>query len=64
LIVLAKGTREYVAEYETVCDILKKTRKKILNDKRSTKRQRLIATALRFGPVFTAKMMTAKSRLK
>lgn len=64
LIVLAKGTREYAAEYETVCDILKKTRKKILNDKRSTKRQRLIATALRFGPVFTAKMMTAKSRLK
>lgn len=64
LIVLSKGTKEFEAEYKTVCDILKKTRKKILNDKRSTKRQRLIATALRFGPVFTAKMMTAKSRLK
>lgn len=64
LIVLSKGQKEFATEYKTVCDILKKTRKKILNDKRSTKRQRLIATALRFGPVFTARLMTAKSRLK
>lgn len=64
LIVLSKGQKEFAAEYETVCDILKKTRKKILNDKRSTKRQRLIATALRFGSSFTVRLMTAKSRLK
>ena len=64
LIILAKGAKKYTAEYETVCDILKKTRKKILNDSRATKRQRLIATALRFGPTFTVKMMTAKSRIR
>lgn len=64
LIILAKGARKYTVEYETVCDILKKTRKKILNDSRATKRQRLIATALRFGPTFTVKMMTAKSRIR
>ena len=64
LIVLSKGQKEFAAEYATVCDILKKTRKKILNDKRSTKRQRLIAAALKFGPTFTVKLMTAKSRLK
>jgi hypothetical protein len=64
LIILAKGAKEYAAEYETVCDILKKTRKKILNDSRSTKRQRLIAAALRFGPTFTVRLMTAKSRIK
>jgi len=63
-IVASKGTKKFATEFNTVCDILKKDRKKILDDKRSTKRQRLIATALRFGPVFTAKMMTAKSRLK
>jgi len=63
-IVVSKGTKKYATEFRIVCDILKKDRKKILDDKRSTKRQRLIATALRFGPVFTAKMMTAKSRLK
>lgn len=63
-IVVANGTKKFATEFNTVCDILKKDRKKILDDKRSTKRQRLIATALRFGPVFTAKMMTAKSRLK
>lgn len=64
LIILAKGAKEYAAEYETVCDILKKTRKKILNDSRATKRQRLIAAALRFGPTFTVRLMTAKSRIK
>lgn len=64
LIILAKGAKEYAVEYETVCDILKKTRKKILNDSRATKRQRLIAAALRFGPTFTVRLMTAKSRIK
>ena len=64
LIVLSKGQKEFKVEYATVCDILKKMRKKILNDKRATKRQRLIATALKFGPGFTVKLMTAKSRLR
>ena len=63
-IVLAKGTKEFEAEYKTVCDILNRDRKKILDDKRSTRRQRLIATALRFGPTLTVKLMTAKSRLR
>ena len=64
LIVMSKGQKEFAVEYETVCGILKKTRKKILNDRRSTKRQRLIATALAFGPTFTVRLMTAKSRLR
>ena len=64
LILLSKGAKKFATEYEMVCGILKQERKKILNDKRATKRQRLIATALRFGPAFTVKLMTAKSRLR
>jgi len=63
-IVVAKGMKEYAAEYKTVCGILDKNRKIIAKDKRATRRQRLIAMALKFGPVFTARMMTAKSRLR
>lgn len=62
-IVLAKAEKIFSAEYAEVCGILKHGRKKILSDKRSTKRQRLIAVLLKLGPVFTVKVMTAKSRL-
>ena len=62
--IISGKNKVYKNEYKKLCSILAKERKTILNDERSTKRQRLIATALKLGPVFTAKLMTAKSRIK
>ena len=63
-IILSKATDEFSDEYRKVCAILNENRKKIIKNSSATKRQRLIASLLRFGPRFTVRVMTAKSVIR
>lgn len=64
LIVLSKMEEKYPTEYQEVLNILVKNRKDILTDKRSTKRQKLIARLLKFGPKKTVRFMNIKRTVK
>ena len=64
LIILSGTENEYTAEYQEVLDILMKNRKEILADKRSTKRQKLIARLLKFGPKKTVRFMNIKRTVR
>lgn len=64
LIVLSKMEEKYPTEYQEVLNILVENRKDILTDKRSTKRQKLIARLLKFGPKKTVRFMNIKRTVK
>ena len=64
LIVLSKMEEKYPTEYQEVLNILVENRKDILTDKRSTKRQKLIARLLKFGPKKTVHFMNIKRTVK
>lgn len=64
LIVLSKMEEKYPTEYQEVLNILAENRKDILTDKRSTKRQKLIARLLKFGPKKTVRFMNIKRTVK
>ena len=64
LIILSKMEEKYSAEYQEVLNILVENRKDILTDKRSTKRQKLIARLLKFGPKKTVRFMNIKRTVK
>ncbi len=63
-IILAKATEQYSSEYGIVCNILERERGTILRDKRATRRQKLVARLLGFGPKLAVKVTTAKQRVK
>ena len=63
-IVLAKAEKEFPDEYARVKNILLDNRKKILSNKQSSKRQKLVARLLGFGPKIAVAIMTSKSRLR
>ena len=63
-ILLAHSERKYANEYKKVCGVLIKGRKKIIKDKQATKRQKLVARLLAFGPKIAVNVMTAKNRLR
>lgn len=63
-IVLAKAEKEFPDEYARVKNILLDNRKKILSNKQSSKRQKLVARLLGFGPKIAVAIMTFKSRLR
>ncbi len=63
-IILAKAENDYPSEYCEVLEILEANRKEISSDKRSTKRQKLIARLLKFGPKKTVRFMNIKRTVK
>lgn len=63
-IILSKSVKKYPAEYCEVYDIMMQNRKDILNSDKSSKRQKLTARLLVFGPTFAVNILTFKRRLR
>ena len=59
-IILANGENDFPQEYRAAKETLTLYRQTILNDSRTPARAKLIARLLKFGPKFTARMMTSK----